>query len=119
MGMRLERVKQLLKREISSIIHDQLKDPRIGFVTITRVEVTPDLRQGKVYFSILGDREDTEKTLRGLNSACGYIRKLVGKRLTLRHIPEISFFLDKSTEYSIHIDETIEKLKESQKEKED
>ena len=110
--MRLERVTQLIKREISGIIHDELRDPRIGFVTITKVQVTPDLRQVKVYFSILGNSEDTDNTLEGLKSACGYIRKLIGRRLKLRYIPEISFYLDKSTEYSIHISETIERLKQ-------
>ncbi len=110
--MRLERVTQLIKKEISGIIHDELRDPRIGFVTITKVQVTPDLRQAKVYFSILGNSEDTDKTSEGLKSACGYIRKLIGRRLKLRYIPEISFYLDKSIEYSIHISETIEKLKQ-------
>ncbi len=110
--LRREKVNRLLKKEISGIIHGELKDPRIGFVTVTQVETTPDLRQGKIYFSILGNDEDSKKTLKGLKSACGYIRKLIGRRLSLRYVPEFSFYLDKSTAYSIHINETIEKLKD-------
>lgn len=113
--MRLEKVTQLIKKEISEIIHNELKDPRIGFVTITRVEITPDLHQAKVYFSILGSNEDIRKTSEGLKSARSYIRKLIGKRFKLRYIPEVSFCLDKSTEYSIHISNAIEKLKEDER----
>lgn len=110
--MRKEKVAQLIKKEVSEIIHSELKDPRIGFVTITRVEITPDLHRAKVYFSILGNIKDTRKTSEGLKSASNYIRKLIGRRLKLRFTPEVLFCHDRSIEYSIHIDETIERIKE-------
>lgn len=110
--MRGEKVARLIKKEVSEIIHSELKDPRIGFVTITGVEITRDLHQAKVYFSILGNNEDVKKTSEGLKSACTYVRKLIGKRLRLRYTPEVLFCHDKSIEYSIHIDETIERIKE-------
>jgi ribosome-binding factor A len=113
--VRLERVSKLLKKEISAIINNELKARRFGFVTIPKVEVTADLRKAKVYFSTLGNSKDTSSTLEGLKSACSYIRKLIGKRLKLRYIPEFSFYVDKSMEYSIHISETIEKLKQNEK----
>lgn len=109
---RLEKVARLIKKEVSEIIHRELKDPRIGFVTITKVEITRDLHRAKVYFSILGNNEDTRKTLEGLKSACNYIRRLIGRRLKLRYTPEILFCHDKSIEYSVYIDETIERIKE-------
>lgn len=110
--IRKEKIAQLIKKEVSEIIHRELKDPRIGFVTITKVEITRDLHQAKVYFSILGSSKDTKKTSKGLKSSCNYIRKLMGKRLKLRYTPEVLFCHDKSIEYSIRIDETIERIKE-------
>jgi len=117
---RVKRVEAALKNEISRIIHDELKDPRIGFVTVTRVEITADLRSAKIYFSILGNEKNRKDTLIGLKQATGYIRKLIGERLKLRYTPEIAFYLDKTSEYVQHIQEIIDKIhKKDEKKKPD
>jgi ribosome-binding factor A len=110
MGVRTDRVEKQLKKEMSRIIQEDLKDPRIGFVTVTRVDLTGDLRSAKVYFSILGDTIAQEAGLEGIKSAAGYIRKLIGERLKLKYVPELHFKLDKSIEYSIHLEKTFERL---------
>jgi ribosome-binding factor A len=109
---RHERVAQALKREISNIIHDELKDPRLGFVTITDVELTPDLRYAKVFFSVLGKDQDYKKTQEALDCALGFIRRLIAQRIRLRFVPEITFKEDRSAEYSIKIQEVLEEIKE-------
>jgi ribosome-binding factor A len=109
---RLERVAQAIKKEISQIIHDELNDPRLGFITIMRVELTEDLRCAKIYFSVFGDDLRIKETKEGLASAQGYIRKLIGRRIKLRFVPEIVFKLDKSVEYSIYIQKELDRLKE-------
>ena len=109
---RRERVLEVLKEEISTIIHDELKDPRLGFVTITKAEITPDLRYAKIYYSVLGKEEDYQKTKNALDSALGFIRRLVAQRIRLRFAPEIIFREDRSIEYSIRIQETLDQIKE-------
>ena len=111
MGMRSKKVEGQLKKEISIILQEDLKDPRIGFVTITRIDLTGDLRHAKIYFSILGDEVNQEASIEGIKSAAGYIRKLVGERLNLKYVPELSFRLDKSIEYSVNLEKTFEKLR--------
>ena len=115
MSRRLERVKVELKKEISKILHDDLKDPRIGFITVTRIDLTPDLRNAKVCFSILGDEANRDLCVEGIQSAAGYIRKLIGQRLNLRYTPELSFRLDKSAEYIIELEKTFERLRNESK----
>ena len=111
MGIRVDRVQRQLKKEISRILQEELKDPRIGFVTVTRIELTGDLRHAKVYFSILGDEENQKSGEEGIQRAAGYIRKLIGQRIPLRYVPELSFRLDRSIEYSIELEKTFERLK--------
>ncbi|HOX54511.1 MAG: 30S ribosome-binding factor RbfA [Candidatus Omnitrophica bacterium] len=108
---RIEKLNQQFKREISSIIQNELNDPRLGFITINRVEITKDLSYAKVYFSVLADAKKTQRAEKGLLSAAGYIRRLLSDRIKTRLTPELIFKLDKSTEYSIHIEEEIERLK--------
>ncbi len=114
MGLRPERVQAAMKREISKIIHSEIKDPRIGFITITRVDITQDLRYAKVFFSILGEAKAKEASLEGLKSATGYIRRLIGQRLKLRFVPNIVFKSDDSIEYSIELEEKLKKLYKEQ-----
>lgn len=109
---RVKRVEAALKQEVSRIIHDDLKDPRVGFVTVTNVEVTADLRSAKIYYSILGSEKNKQDTLVGLKQATGYIRKLIGERLKLRYTPEIAFYIDKTSEYVQHIQEIIDRIHE-------
>jgi len=111
-GKRSEKVGDLIQREISGMLIKSIKDPRIGFVTITRVSVSDDCRSAKIYFSVAGTAEDRQKTLDGLNSAKGFVRKELGRRVKLRYIPEIAFHFDPSIEYSIHIGEILHQLKE-------
>jgi len=89
-----------------------IKDPRIGFVTITRVEVSEDCRSAKVYFSVAGTLEERKKSMKGLDSAKGYVRRELGRRIRLRYTPEIMFQFDPSIEYAIHIGEVIQQLKQ-------
>lgn len=108
---RLDKVAEAIRKEASVIIHDELKDPRLGFVTITRVELTPDLRLAKVFFSVLGKEEDYKKTKTALDSALGFIRRLIAQRINLRFAPEIVFREDRSSEYSVRIQEVLDRIK--------
>ncbi|TRZ96404.1 30S ribosome-binding factor RbfA [bacterium] len=109
---RYEKVAEAIKREASLIIHDELKDPRLGFVTITGVELTQDLRYAKIFFSVLGKDEDYKRTKGVLDSASGFIRKLIAQRVKLRFAPEITFREDRSGEYSIKIQSILDQIKE-------
>ena len=109
---RRNRVEEAIRKEVSLIIHDELKDPRLGFVTIVRVELTDDLRYAKVFFSVLGKEEDYKKTKEALDSGLGYIRRLVAQRINLRIAPEIMFQEDRSSEYSVRIEEVLNEVKE-------
>jgi len=116
---RYDRVAEAIKREVSLIVHDKLKDPRLGFITITRVEVTQDLRFAKIFFSVLGKEEDYKKTKAALDSAMGLIRSLVAQRLNLRFAPELAFREDHSSEYSARIEEILNEIKEKEKKKDE
>jgi ribosome-binding factor A len=109
---RKDRVTEAIRREVSVIIHDELKDPRIGFTTVTRVEMTPDLRYAKIFFSVLGKEEDYKKTKEALDSALGFIRSQIAQRINLRFAPEIAFHEDRSSEYSVRIQEVLDQNKE-------
>ncbi len=110
---RQEKIAEAIRQEASVIIHDKLKDPRLGFVTITSVEIAHDLRFAKIFFSVLGNDLAYKKTKEALNSSLGYVRKLIAQRLSLRFAPEIAFYEDRSTEYSVRIDEVLNALKEN------
>ncbi len=103
MSLRGGRVGEAIKEEISDIIRNELKDPRVGFASITRVEVSRDLRHAKVFVSVFGDEAQKAETIRGLESAAGFIRSEIGKRIRLHHTPEIVFRLDESIEHAVRI----------------
>jgi len=109
---RQDKVSEAIRQEASMIIHDKLKDPRLGFVTITNVEVTQDLRYAKIFLSVLGSDEAYKNTKEALDSALGFVRKLIAQRLNLRFAPEIAFYEDRSTEYSVRIEEVLNEIKE-------
>ncbi len=111
-GKRSERVADLIRKEISEMLLKTIKDPRIGFVTITKVSVSDDYRSAKVYFSVPGSLEERQRSVEGLNSAKGYVRKELGRRIRLRYTPEIFFKFDPSIEYAIHIGEVFRQIKE-------
>jgi ribosome-binding factor A len=110
-GKRSEKVADLIQKEISEMLLRTVKDPRIGFVTITRVSVSEDYRSAKVYFSVPGSLEERQRSMEGLNSAKGYHRKELGRRIRLRYTPEVFFKFDPSIEYSIHIEEVFRHLR--------
>ena len=110
--LRIEKIQELMKQEISQIILRELKDPRIGFVTVTQVEVTGDLRNAKIYVSLMGSEQEIKDCWTGLQSSLGFIRREIGQRIRLRCTPELSFHLDKSLDYSAHIQELLMKIKQ-------
>ena len=109
---RQERVEKAIQKEVSSIIHNELKDPRMGFVTITGVEITKDLRDAKIFFSVLGKEQDYKKTKDALDSALGFIRSRIAETIQLRFAPTIIFREDHSGEYSSRIEEVLNEIKE-------
>lgn len=109
---RQDKVAEAIRQEASVIIHDKLKDPRLGFITIVRVEIAHDLRFAKIFFSVLGNEDAHKKTKAALNSSLGFVRKLIAQRLNLRFAPEIAFYEDHSAEYSVHIEKVLNQIKE-------
>ncbi len=107
---RRDRVGDLIKREIAQIIQRELKDPGVGFVTITDVEVSADLKQAKVFYSVLGDEDSKRRSASALKRASGFIQNEIGGRLRLKYTPEILFQFDKSIEYGARIEELIQKI---------
>ena len=110
--VRVEKLQELIKQEISDIIFNELKDPRIGFVTVTSVACTEDLREAKIYVSVMGDEKKARDTLHGLSSSLGFVRREIGKRIRLRFTPEISFALDTSLNYSDHTQRLLNEIHE-------
>ncbi|MFD7521543.1 30S ribosome-binding factor RbfA [Paenibacillus chitinolyticus] len=108
--VRVGRVGEQVKKEISQILQSEIKDPRIGFLTVTGVDVTNDLSQAKVYLSVLGTDEQKEGTLKALSSASGYIRSELGKRIRLRKVPELIFKFDTSIDYGSRIENLLHDL---------
>lgn len=112
MSRRMDRVDEACKEELSEILQRETKDPRVGFVTITRVKVTPDLRHAKVFVSVLGTEEEVERSISGLKSAKGYLRSRLGKHLRLKYLPEIEFVRDRMAEEALHLSEVMDRTRE-------
>lgn len=110
MTIKNERINSNLQKEISYIIANEIKNPNVKFVTITACDVTSDLSYARVYFTTLGD---SNETLKGLKSAKGYIRRVLADRVELRHIPELEFIYDDSIEYGKKIEEKIKEINEN------
>lgn len=111
---RADRVAEEIQREVSHIIQFEMKDPRIGFVTVTGVEVSADLRNAKIFVSIMGNEEEKAATLQGLESATGYIRSEIGKRIRMKHIPEMVFRFDKSVEHGARISQLLREVQQTE-----
>lgn len=109
--VRVRKLQEFIKQEISQMLMRGLKDPRIGFVTVTDVEVTGDLRQAKVFVSLFGSDKEKEDTLRALRHATGHIRTELGHVLHLRYTPELFFEKDTSLDYSMHIESILNDIK--------
>lgn len=104
---RANRLAESIKIEVSQMIREELKDPRIGFVTVTGVDVADDLGHAKIYVSILGDDDAKKESLTALKHAQGYVRTEIGKRVRLRHVPEIVFKDDPSIAHGAHISKLL------------
>ena len=111
-GRRPARVGEIIRMEVSQLLVCELKDPRIGLTTVTDVKMSPDLKQARVYVSVLGGIAERQKTLEGLNNAASHIRHTIGSRLRLRNTPQLSFCYDSSIEYGAKIEELIQKSKQ-------
>jgi len=112
---RVRRVAEQIKKDIGGIINYELKDPGVASITsVTDVSLSRDLRHAAVYVSIYGSDAEKEETLQALNRAAGFIRSEIGKRIRLRHTPEINFRLDNSIEYGAYIERVIKSLKEEE-----
>lgn len=108
------RINEEIKRELSDIIHNELKDPRLtAMISITNVDVTKDLRYGKVFVSIFGSEDDKKNSIDVLKSSAGFLRRELSQRINLRYTPEIIIELDNTIEHGMHIDSLIEKIKEN------
>ena len=100
MSRRTERLGEEIREEVALLIAGELKDPRIGFVTVTRVEVTPDLRTARIYVGVLGTEKQRTTSLAGLRQGAGFLRRALGRTLRLRHTPELVFQYDEGLEAS-------------------
>ena len=107
---RTQRVGEIIKEEISAMIAKDLKDPRIGFVTITDVDVSGDLRYADVYITVLGKKSEREATLEGLQRSGGYLRNELAKRIRIKYMPELRFHFDETVETGNRIEKLIRQI---------
>ncbi len=112
---RADRVSDQVKQEIADILMRKIKDPRIGFVTVTGVDLADDLRNATVYVSVYGSDVEKEKSLKGLRSASSFIRSELGKRMRMRYLPELLFRFDATVERGAHIMELLREIEEKEK----
>jgi ribosome-binding factor A len=117
MSRRTEQVAEAIKEEVSTLIQRELKDPRLGFVTVTRVEVSPDLKYAKVFFSVLGDEATKTETLKVLKRASGFLRHELSHILTMRYTPELHFEFDVAMEHGDKIQRLLMQLEQEEKER--
>ena len=110
---RTDRIRELIREEISYILREDVKDPRLGMLSVTKVKVTPDLRHAHIYISPF-KKEEVDDILNCLKNARGFIQKKLGNRVQLRYTPVIDFHIDDSIKYGAHILEILEKLKKDQ-----
>ncbi len=113
---RMRRVNEAVRAVLSDALAQSLKDPRIGFVTITAVNTSPDLRHARVYVSVLGSEEEREASLEGLRSAHGYLQGRVARELRIKHTPTLSFEYDETIDRGMRISELLDsELEEEQR----
>jgi ribosome-binding factor A len=114
--IRSNRIGEQMKKELSDIIGRKIKDPRVGFVTVTAVDVTGDLQQATVYVSVFGDSDQKEQTLKSLAKATGFIRTEIGRRIRMRKTPDIFFKFDESLSYGSKIESLLSDIKQNENE---
>ena len=106
-GDRMRRVDEAMREVLSVAITSELKDPRVGFITVTAVDTSPDLRQARVYVSVLGSRSERRRSLQGLQSAHGFLQRRVADELRLKHTPTLDFAYDDTVENAARINELL------------
>jgi len=114
-GRRAERLGHEIRVVVAELISREVKDPRIGFATVTRVELSADLHHARVFVSVLGSAQEQESSIEGLSSAAGFLRHEIGRRLALRRVPELDFILGHGVEAGEKIEAILQKLYESAK----
>lgn len=110
--IRVGRVGEQIKKEIVDIVRSEIKDPRVGFVTIMDVETSGDLQHATIFVSVLGKEEQRKETMEALQKASGFIRSEIGRRIRLRRTPELHFKLDTSLDYSSRISQVLRDIEE-------
>jgi ribosome-binding factor A len=111
---RPQRVALQIQHEISLMISRDIKDRRIGFVTVTGVQVSPDLRHAKVFVSLMGSESEKKESMAALNHAAGWIRHELGQRIRMKFLPELNFLTDTSQDYGERIDKLIDEIREQE-----
>jgi ribosome-binding factor A len=111
---RSDRVAEAIKREVSLMIYQEVKDPRVHFVTVTDVKITDDLRYAKIFVSVLGDEATRKESLEGLVNAKGFLRSELGRKIGLRYTPDIQFVLDQSLDHAIKIRTLLNSIKKDE-----
>lgn len=110
MSRRTEQVSEEIQRHISELLLREVRDPRIGFATVTRVDVSPDLEHARVYVSVLGAEEEERASLRALRNASGFLRTALGKQMRMRRVPELRFEADRTTRQAIRISQLLDEV---------
>lgn len=110
---RIARVNEQIRRELTSLLQRDVRDPRIGIVTITDVEVSPDLYHARVFYSVMGSDEDRDSAGEGLRAAAGYLRTEIGKRMHIRRAPELHFTYDDTLKHAMHIERLLQEVRAS------
>ena len=113
-GSRPERVADQIRAEVTNIISRELHDPGVGFVTVTRVQVTPDLQHARIFYTSLGDAEARKNSGRALERAAGFMRRQIGQRLRLRRAPEIHFEFDESIGHQDRVEQLLKEIADEQ-----
>lgn len=110
-GSRPDRVGEQIRQELSQIIAQQVHDPGVGFITLTRVKVTPDLQLARVLYTVMGDDKQKKETVKALERAIPFLRRQIGSRIRLRRVPDLQFFYDESIEHQDRIEQILLDLK--------
>jgi ribosome-binding factor A len=108
---RADRVSGLIQETLSDLLKKSIHDPRLQMVTITKVKMSADLKLARIYFAIYGDDKKSEDAAKGFESARGFIKRILARKLGLRYMPDLKFFYDDSLDYGSHIDQLLEKIK--------
>ena len=109
-GSRPDRVGDQIRQELAELIAREVHDPGVGFLTFTKVRLTPDLQQARVYYTTIGDEKQRAETARALGRATPFLRRQIGRRLRLKHVPELQFFYDESIERQDRIERIIQEI---------